>query len=56
MSPGWISSFGSAIGPVIEGLVTTIFTIVLVAFLLYSKEDMRNRMLRLIGPRRLTIR
>jgi len=52
--PGWISGFESALGPVVEGLASTFFTIVLVAFLLYSKEDMRNRMLRLIGPRRLT--
>jgi predicted PurR-regulated permease PerM len=52
--PGWISNFESAVGPVVEALASTIFTIVLVAFLLYSKEDMRNRMLRLIGPRRLT--
>jgi predicted PurR-regulated permease PerM len=52
--PGWLSSFEAVVGPVVEGLAATFFTVVLVAFLLYSKEDMRNRMLRLIGPRRLT--
>ena len=53
-SPELLNRFESFLGPTIETLVTALFTIVLAAFLLYSREDMRNRILHLLGDRRLT--
>lgn len=53
-SHGWLAAAESLIGPAAESLARAVLTVVLVGFLLFSKEDMRNRMLRLIGPRRLT--
>jgi predicted PurR-regulated permease PerM len=51
---GLLSRLEFVLGPAIEVMAGGLFTIVLFAFLLYSKEDMRNRFLRLLGPRRLT--
>lgn len=51
---GLLSRLEFVLGPAIEAIAGGLFTIVLFAFLLYSKEDMRNRFLRLLGPRRLT--
>jgi predicted PurR-regulated permease PerM len=53
-APDWLNRFGGFLGPTIETFVTVLFTIVLAAFLLYNREDMRNRILRLMGARRLT--
>lgn len=51
---GWADRIRSWIGPAAETLARAVLTIVLVGFMLLNKEDLRNRMLRLIGPRRLT--
>lgn len=54
-STGWLDRIEAVLGPSADALARTALTIVLVAFLLLGKEDMRNRMLRLIGPRRVTV-
>src|SRR5262249_8294685 len=41
-------------GPVLEGLATTVLVVVLVVFVLVLREDLRNRLLRLIGNGRIT--
>jgi predicted PurR-regulated permease PerM len=51
---GWIERVRALVAPVSEVLVRIAFTVVLVGFMLYSKERMRNRVLRLLGPGRLT--
>jgi predicted PurR-regulated permease PerM len=50
---GWMNRLQASIGPVANGSVKVAYTIVLIAFLLYGREKMRNRVLRLLGPTRL---
>jgi predicted PurR-regulated permease PerM len=45
----------SAIVPAVEGLFDAVFVIVLVIFMLAQREDLRNRMLRLIGHDRRAV-
>lgn len=53
-SSGFIYSFSSIAGPLLEGLATAVLIVVMVLFLLIMREDIRARMLRLVGPGRLT--
>ena len=52
--PAWLNRVENAMGPFAEGLTSALITLVLTAFLLLSKEDMRNRLLRLLGPDSIT--
>ncbi|MFL5330725.1 MAG: AI-2E family transporter [Gemmataceae bacterium] len=52
--PSWLAGVWAVTGPVFEVLAQGAFTFILVVFLLLNREDMRNRVLRLIGPRRMT--
>ena len=46
----------SAIGPMLERFASVGLVIVLVIFMLIQREDLRNRLIRLVGYGRLTLR
>ncbi len=50
----WITSAPKLIADVVEPLVSAVLVIVLVVYMLVSREDLRNRFLALIGNRNLT--
>ena len=50
----WIASVPKLIADVVEPLASAIVVIVLVVYMLVSREDLRNRLLALIGNRHLT--
>ena len=52
--PAFLGSITGMVGSLVEGLATTGLVVVLVIFMLLMREDLRNRVLRLIGRGRLT--
>lgn len=56
LSPGnaWITSLPTFLVPVVAPLATAALVIVLTIFLLISREDLRNRMIAMIGQSRLS--
>lgn len=48
----WVPSI---LGPAVEFLATALLVVVLVVFMLIRREDLRNRLLRLVGKGRLTL-
>jgi predicted PurR-regulated permease PerM len=53
-APGWLSVLPGSLGRVAEALGQTALVVVLVVFMLLRREDLRNRVIRLIGHGRLT--
>ncbi|MFO0811381.1 MAG: AI-2E family transporter [Gemmataceae bacterium] len=53
--PGWLSHVEALLGPAADAAGRTAFTFVLTVFLLLGREDMRNRLIRLIGPSRIAL-
>jgi predicted PurR-regulated permease PerM/methanogenic corrinoid protein MtbC1 len=51
--PKWMASIDQLIGPVTEAFGMAAFSFVLVVFILLAKDDLRDRMLRLIGDTHL---
>ena len=54
-SPPWFSQLPTALGSVAEPLGAVALAMVLVIFMLLNREDMRNRLIRLIGDGRVTL-
>src|SRR5262249_27327992 len=54
VSPFVLPSVTGLAAPLVEGLLNVALITVLVAFMLIQREDLRNRVLRLIGHGRLT--
>ncbi len=52
--PSWIANVQGYANPAVEAIEQIAFGFVLVIFMLLQKEDLRNRMLRLIGHGRVT--
>jgi predicted PurR-regulated permease PerM len=52
--PAWVSWAQGVLSPAAEVLGQTAFTFVLLLFMLNRREDLRNRMIRLMGQGRLT--
>ena len=52
--PTWMSWAQGALTPAVEVLGQGAFTLILLAFMLNRREDLRNRMIRLLGQGRLT--
>lgn len=52
--PKWMASIDQIIGPVTEAFGMAAFSFVLVVFILLAKDDLRDRVLRLIGDNELT--
>lgn len=48
-SPGMIGTLGSIISPLLHPLATAGLVLLLVVFVLISREDLRNRLVRLVG-------
>ncbi len=44
-----------ALGPLFESLLTVVFIVILVIFFLLRREDLRNRLIRLVGQDRRTV-
>jgi predicted PurR-regulated permease PerM len=55
ITPTWLSELPGSLGKVLEGLGQTALVVVLVVFMLLRREDLRNRVIRLIGHGRLTV-
>lgn len=53
-TPGILNAFSMFMGPLVEGVVTAAFIVVMVSFMLIMREDLRGRILRLIGHGRIT--
>jgi predicted PurR-regulated permease PerM len=53
-APPWLTFLPSLLGGVLETLAGVIMTLVLLIFMLFRREDLRNRLLRLAGNGRLT--
>jgi predicted PurR-regulated permease PerM len=53
-SNGWISQLPGYLGSAVEILGSAALAIVLMIFMLFSREDLRNRFLRLVGQGRMT--
>ena len=51
--PKWLASLDQLIGPVTEAFGMAAFSFILVVFILLAKDDLRDRMLRLIGDTHL---
>src|SRR5260370_33444860 len=49
-----VEQLGSAVGPVLEPLATAGLVVVLVVFMLIKREDLRNRIISLLGQGHLT--
>jgi predicted PurR-regulated permease PerM len=54
-APPWLSELPGPLARTAEGLAQAALVVVLVAFMLLRREDLRNRIIRLIGHGRLTI-
>jgi hypothetical protein len=52
--PGWMTWAQGVLSPAAEVLGQGAFTLILLAFMLNRREDLRNRMIRLLGQGRLT--
>jgi predicted PurR-regulated permease PerM len=53
--PTAIERASGTVGPVLKPLATAVFVIVLVAFMLGQREELRNRIIRLVGRGRVTV-
>jgi predicted PurR-regulated permease PerM len=53
MAPSGWTKVGEAIGPAAEGLADSFLVLVLVVFMLIQRENLRNRLVRLVGRGRL---
>ena len=49
-SPTWLSRISSFLAPLLEYLGELALAIVLVIFMLQKREELRNRIIRLVGP------
>jgi predicted PurR-regulated permease PerM len=54
-SPAWLSRLSAVLGHVAESLGGLALALVLVVFMLLKREDLRNRLIRLVGQGRLTV-
>jgi predicted PurR-regulated permease PerM len=54
-SPPWLSHLPALISPVVESLGGLALALVLVVFMLLKREDLPNRLIRLVGQGRITI-
>jgi predicted PurR-regulated permease PerM len=54
-SPSWLARLPSFLGSVAESLGGLGLTFVLILFMLLKREDLRNRLIRLVGHGRLTV-
>jgi predicted PurR-regulated permease PerM len=50
-----LSNIATIIGPWVEPVATVFLVVVLVVFMLFERQELRNRLIRLIGYRRLTL-
>jgi predicted PurR-regulated permease PerM len=55
MAPSGWSRFSDAIGPAARGLATTFLVVVLVIFMLMQRENLRNRVVQLVGGGRVIV-
>src|SRR5262245_1619315 len=53
-APGMVSAFSVVMGPLVQGLVTGAFVTVMVLFMLIMREELRARLLLVLGDGRLT--
>ena len=53
-SPSMAAQWSGVLSPAAEGLGQAAFTFILTVFLLLNREDMRNRMIRLLGAGKIT--
>jgi predicted PurR-regulated permease PerM len=53
--PAWLTRLLSFVSPVLETLAGALLTLVLVIFMLLTREDLRNRVIRLVGRGRITL-
>jgi predicted PurR-regulated permease PerM len=53
VEPSGLAELGSVLGPAAELLATSVLAVVLVIFMLIDREDLRDRLVRLIGPGRM---
>jgi len=53
-SPSWIAKTQTFLTPAVEMLGQAAFTFILVVFMLLKREDLRNRMIRLLGEGQVT--
>lgn len=54
-SPAWSQKISTFIGPVVESLGGLALSLVLVVFMLLRREDLRNRLIRLVGYGSMTV-
>lgn len=54
-SPAWLSRLPTVLGHVAESLGALALVLVLVVFMLLKRENLRNRLIRLVGHGRLTV-
>jgi len=54
VTPSWMSFLPSLLGGLAETLGGLVMTLVLLIFMLFRRDDLRNRLLRLVGDGRLT--
>ncbi len=54
-APAWVGRLPAALGSVVEQLGGLALAFVLLVFMLLKREDLRNRLLRLVGHGRLTV-
>jgi predicted PurR-regulated permease PerM len=50
-----LANIPATVGPWVEPVATVLLVIVLVVFMLFERQELRNRIIRLIGYRRLTL-
>jgi predicted PurR-regulated permease PerM len=53
--PTWVTRLLGFVSPVLESLAEAALTLVLVIFMLLNREDLRNRLIRLVGHGRITL-
>lgn len=53
-SPSWVTQAQTVLSPAVEALGQAAFTFILVVFMLMRREDLRNRVIRLLGTGRVT--
>jgi predicted PurR-regulated permease PerM len=54
-SPAWLARLPALLRPLVESLGGLALALVLVVFMLLKREDLRNRLIRLVGHGRLTV-
>jgi predicted PurR-regulated permease PerM len=54
-SPAWLSRLPAFLSPVVESLGGLALALVLVVFMLLKREDLPNRLIRLVGQGRITV-